>query len=170
MSRWHKGFRMAVDRLPKVIDPTTHAVLDYAVAGSFLLMGVLFWKRSKRAAIGSLFCGGAAAANIMLTDYPGGTHPIISFQTHGRIDRGLSGITAAVPRLMRFEDEREARFFEVEALANTAIAGLTDFDYYERPSPRRLRRREEEVSRTPQAGPRSAAGQTFRGGITPLGD
>jgi hypothetical protein len=40
--------------------------------------------------------------------------------------------------LLRFEDKPEARFFEVEALAETAIVGLTDFEYYERPSPRRL--------------------------------
>jgi len=119
-------------------------VLDYAVAGSFLLMGVLFWKRSKRAAIGSLVCGGAAAANIMLTNYPGGTRKVISYKSHGRIDAGLAGLTAAVPRIMRFDDEREARFFEIEALANTAIAGLTDFDHYERPSPRRLRGRTDE--------------------------
>ncbi len=127
--------------MPKVIDPTTHAVLDYAVAASFLLMGVRFWKRSKRAAIGSLFCGGAAAANIMFTDYPGGTHPILSYKMHGRIDAGIAGVTAVVPRVLRFGDEREARFFEIEALVNTAIAGLTDFDYYERPSPSRLPRR-----------------------------
>jgi hypothetical protein len=144
MALWQKGFRAAVGKMPKVIDPTTHAALDYAVAGSFLLMGVLFWKRSKRAAIGSLFCGGATVANIMLTDYPGGTHPIISYKAHGRIDAGLAGITAAVPRIMRFADEQEARFFEIEALANTAIAGLTDFDYYDRPSPRRLSRRQGE--------------------------
>jgi hypothetical protein len=144
MALWHKGFRAAVGKMPKVIDPTTHAVLDYAVAGSFLLMGVRFWKRSKRAAIGSLLCGGAAVANILLTDYPGGTRPILSYRAHGRVDAGIAGITAAVPRMMRFEDQREARFFEIEALANTAIAGLTDFDYYERRVPTALPRRREQ--------------------------
>ena len=138
MALWHKGFRAAVGRMPKVIDPTTHAVLDYAVAGSFLLMGFRFWKRSKRAAIGSLVCGGAAVANILLTDYPGGIRPILSYKAHGRVDAGIAGMTAAVPRMMRFADGREARFFEIEALANTAIAGLTDFDYYERPAPGHL--------------------------------
>ncbi len=62
MALWHKGFRAAVGKMPKVIDPTTHAVLDYAIAGSFLLMGVRFWRRSKRAAIGSLVCGGAVVS------------------------------------------------------------------------------------------------------------
>jgi hypothetical protein len=144
MALWQKGVRMAVAKMPKVINPATHAVLDYAVAGSFLLMGVLFWKRNKRAALGSLVCGGATATNILLTDYPGGSHKVISYETHGHIDKGIAGMTAAMPRLLRFEDEPEARFFEVEALAKTAIEGLTDFDYYERPSPRSPRHRDEE--------------------------
>jgi len=133
-----KGLRMAVGKMPKMIDPATHAVLDYVVAGAFLIMGIRFWKRSKRAAIGSLLCGGAAAANIAFTDYPGGTRKILSYKAHGHVDAGLAGVAAAVPRLLMFEDKPEARFFEVEALAETAIVGLTDFDYYERPSPRRL--------------------------------
>jgi len=137
MPLWQKGLRMAVGKMPKVIDPTTHAVLDYAVAGSFLLMGALFWKRNKAASIGSLFCGAAATANIMLTDYPGGINKVISYKAHGRIDAGLAGITAAMPRIMSFDDKPEARFFELEALSATAIVGLTDFDRYEpRPSPR----------------------------------
>jgi|SRR5208282_5411708 len=144
MALWQKGLRMAVGKMPKVIDPTTHAVLDYAVAGSFLLMGILFWRRNKRAAVSSLVCGGAAAANIWLTDYPGGAHKLISYKAHGHIDTGIAGMTAGMPRLLRFEDEPEAGFFEIEALAKTAIVGLTDFDYYERPSSRRLRRRNDD--------------------------
>jgi len=133
-----KGLRIAVGKMPKMIDPTTHAVLDYVVAGSFLIMGIRFWKRSKRAAIGSLLCGGATAANIVFTGYPGGRRKILSYKAHGHVDAGLVGVTAAVPRLLRFEGEREARFFEAGALAETAIVGLTDFDYYEHTSPRRL--------------------------------
>jgi hypothetical protein len=144
MALWQKGVRMAVGKMPKVIDPTTHAVLDYAVASSFLLMGILFWRRNKRAAIGSFFCGGAAAANILFTDYPGGSHKVISYPAHGHIDTGIAGMSAALPRLLRFEDQPEAKFFEIEALAKTAIVGLTDFDYYEQPSPRRLRGRDEQ--------------------------
>ena len=53
-------------------------------------------------------------------------------------------MTAALPRLLRFEDEPEARFFEIEALANTVIMGLTDFDYYEQPAPRTLRSGDEQ--------------------------
>jgi len=152
MPLWHKGLRMAVGKMPKMIDPPTHAVLDYAVAGAFLIMGIRFWKRNKRAAIGSLLCGGAAATNIALTDYPGGARKVLSYKAHGRVDAGLAGVTAAVPRLLRFEDEPEARFFEFEALAETVIVGLTDFDYYECQSARRLLLR-----RKAEAAPKDAA-------------
>ena len=144
MSLLQKGVRMAVGKMPKMIDPATHAVLDYAVAGSFLLTGILFWKRNKRAAVSSLFCAGAAAANILFTDYRGASQKPIGYQTHRHIDTGIAGMTAALPRLLRFEDEPEARFFEIEALANTVIMGLTDFDYYEQPAPKTLRRGDEQ--------------------------
>ena len=108
MTLLQKGLRMAARRLPKVINPTTHAMLDYAVAGSFLLMGVLFLKRNKRAAASSLLCAGAAAANILLTDYPGGSRQVIDYKTHGVIDEGIAGMTAAMPRFVGFGDEPEA--------------------------------------------------------------
>jgi hypothetical protein len=133
-----KGLRLAARKMPKVIDPTTHALLDYVVAGSFLLMTVRFWKRNKRAAIASLLCGGTAAANILFTDYPGGRRKILSYKAHGHVDAALAGVTAAVPRLLRFGDEPDAKFFEAEALVETVIVGLTDFDYYEDLSSKRL--------------------------------
>jgi len=137
-----KGVKVALGKMPKMICPATHAVLDYAVVGSFLIMGIVFWKRSRRAAIGSLLCGGAAAANIMFTDYPGsGSRKLISYNVHGHIDTGIAGMAAVMPRLLRFEDEREARFFEIGALSNTAIAALTDFDQDQSASSNRSRTR-----------------------------
>ena len=135
-----KSVQMVAGRLPKIIGPNTHALLDYAVAGSFLLMGAIFWRRNKRAALSSLVCGGAAAANILLTDYPGGALKAISYKQHGSVDAGLAGATAALPGLMGFSDEPEARFFGFEAVAETALVGLTDYDYYEDPPKSRRRR------------------------------
>ncbi len=127
----HQGAKFAVRRMPKVISPTTHAVLDYLVAGSFLLKAATAWKRNRRAAAASLICGGATLANALVTDYPGGVVPRISFRTHGRNDSMIAGFTAAAPKLMGFADGRDARFFSVEALTETVVTGLTDFDYYE---------------------------------------
>ena len=142
-----KSVQMVAGRLPKIIGPNTHALLDYAVAGSFLLMGAIFWRRNKRAALSSLLCGGAAAANILLTDYPGGTLKAISYKQHGSVDAGLAAATAALPGLMGFAEEPEARFFGFEAVAETALVGLTDYEYYEdAPKSRRPRRSAPEES------------------------
>ena len=124
------GARFAARKMPKVISPGAHAVLDYAVAGMFLLMGVRMWKSHRRAALGSLACGTAAAVNSMLTDYPGGVARVIDYRTHGRVDAGLAALTAAAPRFLGFEDDAEARFFSGSALAETVVTGLTDYNYY----------------------------------------
>jgi hypothetical protein len=129
MSLMQKGVALAVRRMPKMINPRVHSALDYAVAGSFLLMGALFWKRNRRAAVGSLLCGGATAAVSLLTDYPGGVRKVIPYSMHGEIDAGLIAMTAAMPRLVNFENDREARFFARQAVAKTAITAMTDFDY-----------------------------------------
>jgi hypothetical protein len=125
------GLKMAPGRLPKVIKPRPHAIVDYAVAGSFMLMGALWWRRNKRVAIGSLICGGATAVNSLLTDYPGGMFRVISYRNHGRIDAGIAGLTAAMPRFMSFKEDPGARLFGLGVLGQTAITGLTDFDYYD---------------------------------------
>ena len=120
--------KMLADRMPKVIDPKTHAIIDYAVAGSFLAMAGFYWKRNKRAAIAALMCGSAVAATSMLTDYPGGIRKAISFQTHGKIDAGLAGLTATAPSFFAFNDDDEAAFFRTMAIGESLVTGLTDFD------------------------------------------
>ena len=116
--------------LPKMISPKGHALADYVVAGSFLLMSALFWRRNKRASFGALVCGGAELANNLLTDYPGGVSTSISFPVHGKIDVGLAGMTALMPEFMAFNDEPEKRFFIGQAALMTAVANLTDFSRY----------------------------------------
>ena len=115
------------DKLPKVIGPRTHAIIDFAVAGSFLAMGALWLGSHKRAAIGSFICGGAALTNSLLTDYPGGVTDVISFETHGKIDVGLAAATAFMPKLLGFSDEGPAWFFRAQSGAETVVVGLTDF-------------------------------------------
>lgn len=135
MPLWEQGTRALARRMPKVISPTTHAVADYAIAGVFFLAAARLWKRHRRAAMGSLLCGGAKAANALLTDYPGGVAGRISYRTHGRIDAGIAGITASTPMWMGFSGEPEARLFSIQALAETVISGMTDYAYYEQDEP-----------------------------------
>jgi len=122
------GVRALSNRLPKVISPKTHALIDYGVAGGFFLMAGLMWRSSKRAAIASLACGAAETAVILLTDYPGGVAKLISFEAHGRIDAGISGAVAMLPSLLGFSHQKKSAFFRAQGLGMAATTGMTDFE------------------------------------------
>jgi hypothetical protein len=128
MTLTQKGVKIVAGRMPKMITPRAHAALDYAIAGSFFLMGALFWKRNRRAGMGSLLCGGATAVVSVLTDYPGGVKKVIPYPLREQIDTGLVAMAAAMPRLMDVEDKRDAKFFSRQALARTAITAMTNFE------------------------------------------
>lgn len=115
------------NRLPKVLGPQTHCIIDYAVAGLFFSASVLFWRRHKSASMSALLCGGGALLNTLFTDYPGGVVREMSFETHGKMDVGLAGLTASIPGLMGFGGDAQARFFEATAVAVTLAAGFTDY-------------------------------------------
>src|SRR5260370_37602110 len=102
--------KFAVNRIPKVINPTAHAVIDYATAATFLGMAGLFWKRNKRAAVASLVCGATDVLTAMLTDYPGGVVKQLSFKTHGSIDFAMSALVAGLPHMMRYSGDADSRF------------------------------------------------------------
>lgn len=127
MALIEKGLGMALGRLPKVITPARHARLDYLAAGIFLAAGAALWRRHRRASSAALFCGGAMAATSLATDYTGNSTRPIDFETHGRIHVGLAALTAALPRVMGFDDEPQSRLFGLMALGSTAAASLTDF-------------------------------------------
>ena len=132
----HKTVAALTSRMPKVISPKAHAIIDYATIGAFGLFASLAWKKNKRAAISAITCGIAELTTTLLTDFPGGVAPLISFPTHGKIDMGLEATCVSLPNLMRFDDEAEARLFRILGLQMTAVTGLTDFSSLKRP-PRR---------------------------------
>jgi hypothetical protein len=127
MSLLHKSASIFSRRLPKVVGPHLHSVVDYSFAALFFVAGAAFWRRHKNASIGALLCGAGVMLNTMLTDHPGGVVRAISREAHGKIDLGLAGLTAAIPGLMGFADDPPARFFETSAIAETLAAGFTDF-------------------------------------------
>jgi hypothetical protein len=127
MALLQKSASIFSNRLPKVLGPRTHAVVDYSIAALLLTAGALFWKRHKSASLSALLCGTGVLLNGLCTDYPGGVVRGIGFETHGKIDAGLAGITAAIPGLMGFSNDAQARFFEATAVAETLAAGFTDY-------------------------------------------
>lgn len=113
--------------MPKLLSPKAHAIVDYIVAGSFLALGALFWRQSKRAALGAFICGGSELALNLLTDYPGGAKKIISFPLHRDLDLGLAGMTALMPDFMRIEDGGKKAAFLMQGAGITAATNLTEF-------------------------------------------
>jgi hypothetical protein len=119
--------RWTTNKMPKVITPKAHAIIDYAMAAAFFGTAAFFWRRNKRAAVSALVCGAAETITALCTDYPGGVVREISYETHGAIDFGLSGLVASLPDMFRFSGEPESRFFRVQGLALATVTGLTDF-------------------------------------------
>ena len=114
--------------VPKVIDPTTHAVLDYLTAGTFIAMGFGLMNRN-RAAAGLAFANGFAVLGLsLMTDYPGGVFRTLSFKTHGTIDVLQAGMSALGPMMLGFADEPEAQFFHGQAAVEAAVVAATDWN------------------------------------------
>jgi hypothetical protein len=128
MGMLESGVQAITGRMPKVLDPRAHAILDYAIAGSFFVAGALLWARHRRAAVASIACGVAEATTAMITDYPGGAKPLISFHTHGRIDAGMATLVGAMPIALNFANDVESRWFRAHGIAIAAVTELTDFE------------------------------------------
>lgn len=123
-----KGVHAVTGRMPKVISPKIHAIIDYGLAGSFLLMGVIAWKQRKhKSAISSFIVGGAELGIALTTDYPGGVWKKIRFPTHGKIDAGFAGMIGSMPNIFGFDSAADTWFFRSQGMALAATTGLTDF-------------------------------------------
>ncbi len=115
--------------MPKLIDGRTHGVIDYTYATLFLSAGWYFWKQDRRAAVVTLTMGGFMLAEALLTDYPMGAAPLISFPVHGKLDRGLVGFTAAAPRTFEFKSKAAIQFYRANSLMEGLVVSLTDFEH-----------------------------------------
>ncbi len=121
-----KGVTALANKMPKVISPKAHAIADYGTIGMFALLAGLFWGRNKRAAIAAIVCAGAELTTTLLTDFPGGVADVISLPTHVKIDFGLAATASAMPSVMGFDDESEAKWFRILGLNVTTVAAMTD--------------------------------------------
>lgn len=114
-------------RLPKVISPEVHGVIDYAHAAFFLCAGFFLWKRNRAAAVTAFATSAFVLTESMITDYPFGVEPIISFETHGKLDAAMASASLVAPKLLGFSDSGASTLFRVNALVTGAIVGFTDY-------------------------------------------
>ena len=119
---------LATKPLPKMISPGMHAAIDWGTAAAFLTAGALLWKKNKRAALAAMISGELIGSLIFLTDCPGGVWKKISFETHGKIDPGVSALVASMPNMLGFSDEKQSKLFQTMGIGLAAVRSLTAFD------------------------------------------
>jgi hypothetical protein len=113
--------------MPKVISPKTHGVIDYVNAGTNLLAGALFRRRSVRASNAAYALGVGMLVNALMTDYPLGVFRGYSFRVHGALDYGIAAASASMPKLLGIEGSPQARFFDWQGTGEGVIAAMTDY-------------------------------------------
>src|SRR4051812_42028072 len=113
--------------IPKVIGARSHAVLDYLTAGTFVAAGLAMRERNAAASRFALVNGMAVLGTYLMTDYPGGAWPVISFKTHGLIDVMQAAMAAAGLALFGFTGEPEAQFFHGQAALEGGVVATTDW-------------------------------------------
>jgi hypothetical protein len=116
------------DGAPKIISPGVHAVLDYAVAGTFLAMGAYYQRRHRKAATLAFLNGAMVLGLSLITDYPGGVWRAISFKGHGVADAMQAVLAGAGPLAMGFADDPEANFFYSQAASEAGVIAMTDWN------------------------------------------
>src|SRR3954449_1620641 len=117
--------------LSTAITPERHAILDYGVAATFFAMGIRYRSTNRAASALAFINAGLVLGMSMLTDYPGGVWPTISFKTHGMMDVGQAALAGIGPALFGFADEPEARTFYAQAASEIGVIASTDWNALE---------------------------------------
>jgi hypothetical protein len=118
---------MLESKVPKVISPTAHGIIDFAHAAFFFTMGVLCRCSHKRAASAAFATSGFILAQSLLTDYRFGVMPLFPFQTHGKMDATFASSSWLIPRIFGFKGTPAAKIFEMNSLAEASVVEMTDW-------------------------------------------
>lgn len=128
MADWFTEFdNQTAKRIPKPIDPDTHAVLDYLTISAFFVAAGAAWDGNKRASIAAMINGFMVLGVSMFTDYSGAAARLIPFETHGKLDVMQMAMAATMPTLMGFGDSKAAAFFRSQAMNEAMVISLTDW-------------------------------------------
>ncbi len=127
MSALTYGIGALETKLPKVISPATHGVIDYAHAAFFFSLGLFCRRSNKRAAQAAFATSGFILAQSLLTDYRFGLKPLIPFETHGKMDSVFASASWLLPAIFGFRGTGAAKIFEANSLAEASVVGMTDW-------------------------------------------
>ncbi|HEY0794486.1 MAG TPA: hypothetical protein VGD64_01780 [Acidisarcina sp.] len=85
-------------------------------------------RSNKRAAVAAFATGGFILAQSLFTDYRYGAKPLLSFETHGKMDSVFAASSWLVPHVFGFEGTPAAKIFAGNSLAEASVVGMTDWD------------------------------------------
>jgi hypothetical protein len=128
MSLVNEGTKTLETKLPKIVSPTVHGVIDYMHSAFFFAVGLLCSRSNKRAAGAAFATSGFILAQSLFTDYRFGAKPLISFETHGKMDSVFASTSWMLPLLFGFKGTNAAKIFEANSLAEASVVGITDWD------------------------------------------
>jgi hypothetical protein len=128
MSLVNQGSDAVENKLPKIISRTTHGVIDYAHSAFFFTVGLLCSRSNKRAACAAFATSGLILLQALLTDYRFGVKPVISFETHGKMDYVFASSSWLLPLAFGFKGTAAAKIFEMNSLAEASVVGMTDWN------------------------------------------
>lgn len=114
--------------VPKVIDPAMHAIADYSAAAGLACLGVYLRDRNSTLSNFAFLNSGMIVLTSLLTRYPGGAFPVMSFKMHGMIDAMQGAMLAAGPALLGQTDDPDARYFYGQAAVEMGIVAATDWE------------------------------------------
>ncbi len=115
-------------KLPKVISPETHGIIDYCHAAFFATMAAVCWKSNRRAAVAAASTSALVLVQSLFTDYKWGTKKLIPFSVHGQMDGGFAALSLGIPKTFGFEGTVPATIFHVNAFVEATVVGLTDWN------------------------------------------
>ena len=115
-------------KLPKVISPKVHGLIDYSHAAFFATVAAICWKTNRRAAAAAAGTSALVLVQSLLTDYRWGAAKVIPFEVHGQMDGGFAALSLGIPKAFGFEGTGPAKIFEVNAFVEATIVGLTDWN------------------------------------------
>jgi hypothetical protein len=126
MNRFFSFFLRSNPRM-RVIDRSTHAVLDYLTVAAFAFFAGYHLGRNNRAATTAIVNGAAVLGASMFTDYPGSLARLIPFETHGKIDVAQMSMAAGMPLLLGFAGDSAALPFYMQAINELLVVRATDW-------------------------------------------
>lgn len=121
------ALRQIETKLPKVISPATHGLIDYSHAAFFASMAAICWRKNRRAALAAAGTSALVLLQSLFTDYKYGAKHLIPFSVHGTMDGGFAALSLAIPKTFGFEGTKAAKVFHANAFVEATVVGLTDW-------------------------------------------